>query len=295
MLAWGGQRHSGGAFLFGNRNSILLRYAMQNEASILRFRRPPSPVGFGPSNEVLLRFFVSVTQECRPGLGNGPAGFELASGMTSCDVTPSARFAADVRRRHLVVTSSRPRSTPTRRLRLLLVSVGSAAISGRDRRPTVSSTVRGTSRLGRLAPLRVCPHALAEPTRGGGFGMTPLSALSSRRVRPSRVASRARPGRPRSSPLGLRPRVLVLLRGSDGDLTIVVSRVAIVPARGGTEADFQFFELTPLRNLALFAFCLGRRLGSPGRAGGTRRAPSASRRGFAALAVAENVGPTGSP
>ena len=104
MLAWGGQRHSGGAFLFVNRNSILLRYAMQNEASILRLRRPPSPVGFGPSNEVLLRFFVSVTQECRPGLGNGPAGFELASGVTSCDVTPSARFVADVRRRHLVVT-----------------------------------------------------------------------------------------------------------------------------------------------------------------------------------------------
>ena len=51
--------------------------------------------------------FVSVTQECRPGLGNGPAGFELASGVTSCDVTPSARFVADVRRRHLVVTSSR--------------------------------------------------------------------------------------------------------------------------------------------------------------------------------------------
>ena len=78
MLAWGGQRHSGGAFLFENRNSILLRYAMQNEASILRFRRPPSPVGFGPSNEVLLRFCVSVTQECRPGLGNGPAGFETS-------------------------------------------------------------------------------------------------------------------------------------------------------------------------------------------------------------------------
>ena len=61
MLAWGGQRHSGGAFLFENRNSILLRYAMQNEASILRFRRPPSPVGFGPSNRILLRFCVSDT------------------------------------------------------------------------------------------------------------------------------------------------------------------------------------------------------------------------------------------
>ena len=52
MLAWGGQRHSGGAFLFGNRNSILLRYAMQNEASIPRMRRPPFPV-IDPNNNFI--------------------------------------------------------------------------------------------------------------------------------------------------------------------------------------------------------------------------------------------------